>query len=112
MCSIDILAAYTSLHGSAFLTLVLSRPSPPWYATKAIRHGGEPEEVYFWWRTYSYAMGDTDLRWRLKPFDLVVGSGIRLAPPPLPDQANAMTPGLRAGWRRVERRLTKPTLKR
>ncbi|KAL3500291.1 hypothetical protein ACH5RR_039384 [Cinchona calisaya] len=44
---------------------------------------GSKEHTYYVWRLYSFAQGDTLLRWRTEPFIMVTGSG-RWIPPPLP----------------------------
>ncbi|XP_057520149.1 protein RRC1-like isoform X2 [Amaranthus tricolor] len=41
------------------------------------------EHMYYVWRLYSFAQGDTLHRWRTEPFIMITGSG-RWVPPPLP----------------------------
>lgn len=44
---------------------------------------GSKEHMYYVWRLYSFAQGDTLQRWRTEPFIMITGSG-RWMPPPLP----------------------------
>jgi U2-associated protein SR140 len=39
--------------------------------------------LYYKWRTYSYAQGDSERTWRIEPFQMSVGGPVWI-PPPLP----------------------------
>uniref|UniRef100_A0A803N8U8 Uncharacterized protein n=1 Tax=Chenopodium quinoa TaxID=63459 RepID=A0A803N8U8_CHEQI len=79
---IDTMALYVLDGGCAFEQAIMERGrGNPLFSF--LFDLGSKEHMYYVWRLYSFAQGDTLQRWRTEPFIMITGSG-RWVPPPLP----------------------------
>lgn len=79
---IDTMALYVLDGGCAFEQAIMERGrGNPLFSF--LFELGSKEHMYYVWRLYSFAQGDTLQRWRTEPFIMITGSG-RWVPPPLP----------------------------
>ncbi|CAO2814679.1 unnamed protein product [Amaranthus hypochondriacus] len=79
---IDTMALYVLDGGCAFEQAIMERGrANPVFSF--LFDLGSKERMYYVWRLYSFAQGDTLHRWRTEPFIMITGSG-RWVPPPLP----------------------------
>ncbi|KAL2937596.1 Protein RRC1 [Bienertia sinuspersici] len=79
---IDTMALYVLDGGCAFEQAIMERGrGNPLF--RFLFELDTKEHMYYMWRLYSFAQGDTLQRWRTEPFIMITGSG-RWVPPPLP----------------------------
>ncbi|KAK9689689.1 hypothetical protein RND81_09G075200 [Saponaria officinalis] len=79
---IDTMAVYVLDGGCAFEQAIMERGrGNPLFSF--LFELGSKEHMYYVWRLYSFAQGDTLQRWRTEPFIMITGSG-RWVPPALP----------------------------
>lgn len=79
---IDTMALYVLDGGCAFEQAIMERGrGNPLFSF--LFELGSKEHMYYVWRLYSFAQGDTLQRWRTEPFIMITGSG-RWVPPSLP----------------------------
>lgn len=79
---IDTMALYVLDGGCAFEQAIMERGRGNTLFSFLFDLGSK-EHMYYVWRLYSFAQGDTLQRWRTEPFIMITGSG-RWVPPPLP----------------------------
>ncbi|XP_057549682.1 protein RRC1-like isoform X1 [Amaranthus tricolor] len=81
---IDTMALYVLDGGCAFEQAIMERGrGNPLFSF--LFELGSKEHMYYVWRLYSFAQGDTLQRWRTEPFIMITGSG-RWVPPSLPTE--------------------------
>ncbi|XP_074269545.1 protein RRC1 isoform X2 [Silene latifolia] len=79
---IDTMAVYVLDGGCAFEQAIMERGrGNPLFSF--LFELASKEHMYYVWRLYSFAQGDTLQRWRTEPFIMITGSG-RWVPPALP----------------------------
>ncbi|XP_073122439.1 protein RRC1 isoform X1 [Henckelia pumila] len=84
---IDTMALYVLDGGCSFEQAIMERGrGNPLFSF--LFELGSKEHTYYVWRLYSFAQGDTLMRWRTEPFIMITGSG-RWIPPPLPTAKGA-----------------------
>ncbi|KNA24038.1 hypothetical protein SOVF_018760 [Spinacia oleracea] len=79
---IDTMALYVLDGGCAFEQAIMERGRGNSLFSFLFELGSK-EHMYYVWRLYSFAQGDTLQRWRTEPFIMITGSG-RWVPPPIP----------------------------
>eukprot|EP00968_Pinguiococcus_pyrenoidosus_P006240 scaffold427_cov263-Pinguiococcus_pyrenoidosus.AAC.4 len=78
---INLTAKYVATDGKAFEDAIRSREQGNPRFRFLFDHKS-PEGMYYAWRVASYALGDTEYKWRTTPFQ-IVRNGLFLRPPPI-----------------------------
>jgi len=87
---IDRLARYVAICGHIFEKAVMTKEikNPRFFF---LYQAHSPAHIYYRWRVYALSQGDTELKWRTEPFQMLLG-GPYWMPPKLEDMQAATAP--------------------